>query len=61
MPYDETYKTTNVNQLVTDFFGTALSSTISWIDMLVLVVICGLVVSILIGLMFKASHAFGFA
>ena len=60
MPYDEAYKTTDVNRMVVDVFGTALSSTMGWIDMLVLVVIVGLVVSILVGLMFKASHAFGF-
>jgi hypothetical protein len=61
MPYEKEYKTTDVNDMVVDVFGTAVNSTISWIDMLVLLLICAVVVSIFISMMFKASRVFGFA
>jgi len=60
MPYEKEYVATDVNDMVVDVFGTAVSSTISWIDMLVLLVVCGLAVSISMGLLFRMSRVLGF-
>ena len=60
MPYEKDYATTNVNNIVTNLFGTAVNSTVSWIDMLLLVLVCGLIVSVFIGLLFKTSRILGF-
>jgi hypothetical protein len=60
MSYEKAYISTNVNNMIANVFGTAINSTVSWLDMLVLVVICGLIFAIFIGFIFKASHSLGF-
>ena len=60
MPYEKDYSSTNVNEMVVDVFGTAVSATISWIDMLVLVVICGVVLTVFMGVLFRFSRVLGF-
>jgi len=60
MPYEKEYSTTNVNEMVVDVFGTALNSTISWIDMLILLILCGLAFTVFMGLLFRFSHTLGF-
>jgi hypothetical protein len=39
--------------------GTALASTISWIDLLVLLAIVGIALSIIMGILFKVSRILG--
>jgi hypothetical protein len=60
MPYEKDYAATDVNGMVVDVFGTAISSTISWIDLLILLVVCGLVISVSMGLLFRTSRVLGF-
>ena len=60
MSYEKNYVSSNVNVVIANVFGTAVNSTISWIDMLALVILCGLILAILIGFIFKASHSLGF-
>ena len=57
--YDHTYDTTEINQMVVDVFGTALNTTISWIDLLVLLAIVGIALSIIMGILFKVSRILG--
>lgn len=60
MPYDKEYLTTNANDVIVNLFGTAISSTVSWIDMLIILVVMGIVLSLFMGILFRFSHALGF-
>ena len=59
MAYDAKYSTTDLNKMVVDVLGTALASTISWIDLLVLLAIVGIALSIIMGILFKVSRIMG--
>jgi len=59
MAYVAKYSTTDLNKMVVDVLGTALASTISWIDLLVLLAIVGIALSILMGILFKVSRILG--
>ena len=59
MTYTKVYSTTDLNSMVVDVFGTALNSTIQWIDLLVLLAIVGIALSILMGILFKVSRVLG--
>ena len=59
MGYTPVYSTTNINDMVIDVFGTALHATISWIDLLVLLAVVGIVLSIIMGILFKVSRILG--
>jgi hypothetical protein len=59
MAYDAIYSTTDLNKMVVDVLGTALASTISWIDLLVLLAIVGIALSIIMGILFKVSRILG--
>lgn len=58
--YKSLYSTSDLNKMVVDALGTGLFSTLSWVDLLVLLVIAGVVVSILAGLLYKAGKLIGF-
>jgi hypothetical protein len=45
--------------MTVDVFGAALNATIQWIDLLVLLAIVGVAMSILMGILFKASRILG--
>lgn len=59
MTYTKLYSTTDLNSMVVDVFGTALNSTIQWIDLLVLLAIVGIALSIVMGILFKVSRVLG--
>ena len=59
MTYTKQYSTTDLNSMVVDVFGTALGSTIQWIDLLVLLAIVGIALSIIMGILFKVSRVLG--
>jgi hypothetical protein len=59
MTYASKYTTANINYMVVDVFGTALNSTINWIDLLVLLAIVGVALSIVMGILFKISRVLG--
>ena len=59
MAYAAIYSTTDLNKMVVDVLGTALASTISWIDLLVLLAIVGIALSIIMGILFKVSRILG--
>lgn len=59
MVYHAVYSTTDLNKMVVDVLGTALASTISWIDLLVLLAIVGIALSIMMGILFKVSRILG--
>jgi len=59
MAYVSKYSTTDLNKMVVDVLGTALASTISWIDLLVLLAIVGIALSIIMGILFKVSRILG--
>ena len=59
MTYTKVYSTSDLNSMVVDVFGTALNSTIQWIDLLVLLAIVGIALSIVMGILFKVSRVLG--
>jgi hypothetical protein len=59
MAYTKVYVTGDLNSMVVDVFGTALNSTIQWIDLLVLLAIVGIALSIVMGILFKVSRVLG--
>ena len=59
MAYTAKYSTSDLNKMVVDVLGTALASTISWIDLLVLLAIVGIALSIIMGILFKVSRILG--
>jgi hypothetical protein len=59
MAYAAIYSTTDLNKMVVDVLGTALASTVSWIDLLVLLAIVGIALSIIMGILFKVSRILG--
>jgi len=59
MAYVAKYSTTDLNKMVVDVLGTALASTVSWIDLLVLLAIVGIALSIIMGILFKVSRILG--
>lgn len=59
MAYSAEYTVDNISDMVVDVFGTAIEATISWIDLLVLLAIVGIVLSIIMGILFKVSRILG--
>ena len=57
--YSALYSTSNLTDMVVDVFGTALKATITWIDLLVLLAVVGIVLSIIMGILFKVSRILG--
>lgn len=59
MAYTALYSTSDLTDMVVDVFGTALNATITWIDLLVLLAVVGIVLSIIMGILFKVSRILG--
>jgi hypothetical protein len=59
MAYDAQYSVDDISDMVVDVFGTALEATITWIDLLVLLAIIGIMLSIIMGILFKVSRVLG--
>ena len=59
MTYTTKYATTDISHMVVDILGTGVNATISWIDLLVLLAVVGIIVSILMGILFKISRIMG--
>jgi hypothetical protein len=59
MAYDAQYSVDDISDMVVDVFGTALEATITWIDLLVLLAVVGIVLSIIMGILFKVSRILG--
>ena len=57
--YSALYSVSNISDMVVDVFGTALKATITWIDLLVLLAVVGIVLSIIMGILFKVSRILG--
>ena len=57
--YSALYSVSNISDMVVDVFGTALKATITWIDLLVLLAVIGIVLSIIMGILFKVSRILG--
>lgn len=59
MAYTAQYSVIDISDMVVDVFGTALNATITWIDLLVLLAVVGIVLSIIMGILFKVSRILG--
>lgn len=57
--YSHQYSTSDLNEMTIDVFGSALSASIQWIDLLVLLAIVGAAMTIIVGIFFKVSRIFG--
>jgi hypothetical protein len=59
MAYVTKYAVTDISNMVVDVFGSAVHATLSWIDLLVLLAVVGIILSIVMGLLFKVSRVLG--
>lgn len=58
--YKNLYSVSDLNEQTVDVLGTGVNATIGWVDLLVLLAIVGIVVSILVGVIYKGSKIMGF-